>query len=62
MAGAPVIHDEPDSTKIYDRERNIAGYLLRKIGNVEEASASPTSSSSANTVRSASSTAPWNRT
>jgi putative selenate reductase molybdopterin-binding subunit len=34
--GAPVIHDEPDSTKIYDRERNIAGYILREIGNVEE--------------------------
>jgi putative selenate reductase molybdopterin-binding subunit len=36
VAGAPVIHDEPDSTKIYDRERNIAGYILREIGNVEE--------------------------
>jgi len=35
-SGAPVIHDEPDSTKIYDRERNIAGYILREIGNVEE--------------------------
>ncbi len=34
--GAPVIHDEPDSTKIYDRERNIAGYILREIGNVEQ--------------------------
>jgi putative selenate reductase molybdopterin-binding subunit len=34
--GAPVIHDEPDSTKIYDRSRNIAGYILREIGNVEE--------------------------
>ena len=34
--GAPVIHDEPDSTKIYDRERNIAGYILREIGNVDE--------------------------
>jgi putative selenate reductase molybdopterin-binding subunit len=34
--GAPVIHDEPDSTKIYDRERNIAGYILREIGNVED--------------------------
>lgn len=34
--GAAVIHDEPDSTKIYDRERNIAGYILREIGNVEE--------------------------
>jgi putative selenate reductase molybdopterin-binding subunit len=34
--GAPVIHDEPDSTKTYDRERNIAGYILREIGNVDE--------------------------
>ena len=34
--GAPVIHDEPDSTKIYDASRNIAGYILREIGNVEE--------------------------
>src|ERR1035438_4751750 len=34
--GAAVIHDEPDSTKIYDRERNIAGYILREIGNVEQ--------------------------
>jgi putative selenate reductase molybdopterin-binding subunit len=34
--GAPVIHDEPDSTKIYDRSRNIAGYILREIGSVEE--------------------------
>jgi putative selenate reductase molybdopterin-binding subunit len=34
--GAPVIHDEPDSTRIYDREHNIAGYILREIGNVEQ--------------------------
>ena len=34
--GAPVIHDEPDSTKIHDRTRNIAGYILREIGNVAE--------------------------
>jgi putative selenate reductase molybdopterin-binding subunit len=34
--GAPVIHDEPDSTKIHDKEHNIAGYILREIGNVEE--------------------------
>jgi putative selenate reductase molybdopterin-binding subunit len=33
--GAPVIHDEPDSTKIFDREHNIAGYILREIGDVE---------------------------
>ncbi|HEY9140676.1 MAG TPA: molybdopterin cofactor-binding domain-containing protein [Bryobacteraceae bacterium] len=34
--GAPVIHDEPDSSKIYDPSHNIAGYILREIGNVEE--------------------------
>ncbi len=34
--GAPVIHDEPDATGIYDREHNIAGYILREIGNVDE--------------------------
>jgi putative selenate reductase molybdopterin-binding subunit len=34
--GAPVIHDEPDSTKIYDASRNIAGHILREIGNVDE--------------------------
>ncbi len=34
--GVAVIHDEPDSTKIFDRERNIAGYILREIGSVEE--------------------------
>jgi putative selenate reductase molybdopterin-binding subunit len=34
--GAPAIHDEPDSTNIYDRSHNIAGYILREIGNVEE--------------------------
>src|SRR5581483_11259395 len=34
--GAPVIHDEPDATKIYDRTRNIAGHIFREIGNVDE--------------------------
>jgi putative selenate reductase molybdopterin-binding subunit len=34
--GAPVIHDEPDSTKIYDAQRNIAAHILREIGNVDE--------------------------
>jgi putative selenate reductase molybdopterin-binding subunit len=33
--GAPVIHDEADSTRIHDRSRNIAGYILREIGDVE---------------------------
>jgi putative selenate reductase molybdopterin-binding subunit len=34
--GAPVIHDEPDSTGIHDPKRNLAGYILKEIGNVEE--------------------------
>ena len=34
--GAPVIHDEPDATKIHDASRNIAGHILRQIGNVDE--------------------------
>jgi putative selenate reductase molybdopterin-binding subunit len=33
--GAPVIHDEPDSTGIHDASRNIAGYILKEIGSVE---------------------------
>ena len=36
MPGTAVIHDEPDSTKIYNRARNIAGYILREIGNVDQ--------------------------
>ncbi|MBZ5578312.1 MAG: molybdopterin-dependent oxidoreductase [Acidobacteriia bacterium] len=35
-AGAPVIHDEPDSTKIFDREHNIAAHIRREIGNVDD--------------------------
>lgn len=34
--GAAVIHDEPDSTNIYDASRNIAGVILKEIGSVEE--------------------------
>ena len=34
--GAAVIHDEADSSKIHDPSRNIAGYILREIGSVEE--------------------------
>lgn len=34
--GAPVIHDEPDSTKIYDALRNIAAHIHREIGNVDD--------------------------
>ena len=36
VEGVAVIHDEPDSTKIYDREHNIAGYILREIGDVAQ--------------------------
>jgi putative selenate reductase molybdopterin-binding subunit len=36
LPGAPVIHDEPDSAKIYDPFRNIAAHILREIGNVDE--------------------------
>jgi putative selenate reductase molybdopterin-binding subunit len=34
--GAPVIHDEPDSTGIHDAQHNLAGYILKEIGDVEE--------------------------
>jgi putative selenate reductase molybdopterin-binding subunit len=34
--GAPVIHDEPDSTGIHDAQHNVAGYILKEIGDVEE--------------------------
>jgi len=34
--GAAVIHDEPDSTGIYNASHNVAAYILREIGNVEE--------------------------
>jgi putative selenate reductase molybdopterin-binding subunit len=34
--GAAVIHDEPDSKGIYDASRNIAGYILRGIGDVDQ--------------------------
>ena len=30
--GAPVIHDEPDSTGIHDASRNLAGYILKELG------------------------------
>jgi putative selenate reductase molybdopterin-binding subunit len=35
--GAPVIHDEPDATKIHDAAHNIAAHIHREIGNVDEA-------------------------
>jgi putative selenate reductase molybdopterin-binding subunit len=34
--GAPVIHDEPDSKGIHDARHNLAGYILKEIGNVED--------------------------
>jgi putative selenate reductase molybdopterin-binding subunit len=34
--GAPVIHDEPDSKGIHDAQHNLAGYILKELGNVEE--------------------------
>ena len=33
--GAPVIHDEPDSTGIHDASHNIAGHIFKEIGSVE---------------------------
>jgi putative selenate reductase molybdopterin-binding subunit len=33
--GAPVIHDEPDSTGIHDAAHNVAGFILKEIGSVE---------------------------
>jgi len=33
--GAPVIHDEPDSQGIHDARHNLAGYILKEIGDVE---------------------------
>jgi putative selenate reductase molybdopterin-binding subunit len=35
--GAPVIHDEPDTTEIYDREHNIAAHFDVSIGDAEKA-------------------------
>jgi len=34
--GAPVIHDEPDSTNIHDAARNVAGHISKQLGDVEE--------------------------
>src|ERR1035438_7075250 len=34
--GAPVIHDEPDSTNIHDAARNIAGHISKELGDIEE--------------------------
>lgn len=34
--GAPVIHDEPESSGIHEAHRNVAGYILKEIGDVEQ--------------------------
>lgn len=34
-AGAPTIHDEAGSRGIYDADRNIAGHIVKEVGNVE---------------------------
>jgi putative selenate reductase molybdopterin-binding subunit len=34
--GAPVIHDEPDSTNIHDASRNIAGHISKELGDIAE--------------------------
>jgi putative selenate reductase molybdopterin-binding subunit len=34
--GAPIIHDEPDSERIYDPKRNICGHIDVQVGNVEK--------------------------
>jgi putative selenate reductase molybdopterin-binding subunit len=34
--GAPIIHDEPDSTNIHDASRNIAGHISKQLGDIEE--------------------------
>lgn len=38
--GAPVIHDEPDTTEIHDRERNIVHHIEAERGDVEAGFAS----------------------
>jgi len=37
IAGAPVIHDEPDTEEIYDREHNIVHHIGAERGDVEAA-------------------------
>lgn len=34
--GAPLIHDEPESTGIHDPKRNLAAYLHAEVGDVEQ--------------------------
>jgi putative selenate reductase molybdopterin-binding subunit len=35
--GAPVIHDEADSTGIHDAKHNVAAYIKKELGNVNQA-------------------------
>ena len=35
--GAPVIHDEPDTTDLYDRERNIVHHVVAQVGDPDAA-------------------------
>lgn len=37
QAGAPVIHDEPDTEGIYDTQRNIVHHIEAEVGDVEQA-------------------------
>jgi len=37
LDGAPVIHDEPDTADIHDRERNVVHHIAAHRGNVDEA-------------------------
>ena len=34
--GAPIVHDEPDSTRIHDAARNVAGRIFKELGDIEE--------------------------
>jgi putative selenate reductase molybdopterin-binding subunit len=36
LAGAPVIHDEPDSTGMHDAAHNIAGRIRKDVGDVDQ--------------------------
>ncbi len=37
LPGAPVIHDEPDTSHIHDREHNVVHHIYAQRGNVDEA-------------------------
>ncbi len=36
LEGAPLIHDEPESSGIYDAKRNLAAYVHAQVGDVEQ--------------------------